>query len=102
MFPSLMSLHEGSVQTSALGGLPWEGILAGAHDPAERPHLERLARLTSEHPVRLRLVRGQVEVEAPLEWRAQHSDLYAEACLTLWKFGAEAVRKHLLPHLGGG
>ncbi|MFH1034351.1 MAG: hypothetical protein V1806_07580 [Pseudomonadota bacterium] len=75
--------------------------MAEVSDSAERDHLEALARLTREHPVRLCLVSGQVELEAPLSWRAGHPDLYAEACLRLWQFGAEAVRKHLLPRLAG-
>jgi hypothetical protein len=63
--------------------------------------LERLASLTREHPVSLRLVNGLVEIDASLEWKAQHPELYAEACLTLWQFGAEAVRKHVWPYLAG-
>ena len=101
MFPALMSLHEDADQPSSSSGLPWDDILAGATDPAERPHLERLACLTSQHPIKLRLVNGLVEVDAPLEWRVRHPELYAEACRTLWQSGAEAVRKHLLPHLAG-
>lgn len=101
MFPALVSLHGGAGQPSFFNGLPWEDILAGASDPAERPHLERLANLTRQHPVRLCLVNGLVEIEAPLEWKAQHSELYAEAGLTLWRYGAEAVRKHVWPYLAG-
>ena len=101
MFPALMALHWGAVQPSFSNGLPWEDILAGAPDPAERPHLERLASLTRQHPVSLRLVNGLVEIDASLAWKAQHPELYAEAGLTLWKFGAEVVRKHLWPYLSG-
>jgi hypothetical protein len=79
----------------------WEEVLAEAIDPAERDHLEALAKLTQEHPVRISLVAGQVELEAPLSWRAGNPEVYAEACLRLWQFGAEAVRKHLLPRLAG-
>ena len=87
------------MQPSSANGLPWEDILAGAQDPAERPHLERLANLTRQHPVSLRLVNGLVEIDASLAWKAQHPELYAEAGLTLWKYGAEVVRKHLWTHL---
>ena len=101
MFPVLVVLHGGAVHPSSNNGLPWEDILASTPDPAERPHLERLASLTRQHPVCLRLMNGLVEIDASLEWKAQYPELYAEAGLTLWKFGAEVVRKHLWPYLAG-
>ncbi|MFZ5587030.1 MAG: hypothetical protein ACOZHQ_14010 [Thermodesulfobacteriota bacterium] len=79
----------------------WDEVLAEVSDPAERDHLAALAQLTREHPVRLRLVNGLVELEAPLAWRVGHAEVYAGACLRLWHYGAEAVRKHLLPRLAG-
>ncbi|MFH1059086.1 MAG: hypothetical protein V1797_10490, partial [Pseudomonadota bacterium] len=102
MFPALIAMHDGlAAKATSPVGLDWPAILAGVSDPAERDHLEALAELTREHPVRLRLVNGLVELEAPLAWRVGHAEVYAGACLRLWQYGAEAVRKHLLPRLAG-
>ena len=83
--------------------LPYlDGVLEQVEDEAERERLAWLRQVMEAHPqMHLVVVSGQVTVEAPPAWRAAHPLVYAEALLMVCQHAAQAVRRHLLPHLSG-
>ena len=100
-FPKLKAMHDDSFQDEE-PGWQWDAVLGLVEDEGERKKLAWLRQVLEAHPqMHLVVVSGQVTVEASPAWRASHPLVYAEALLMVCEHAAQAVRRHLLPHLAG-